>query len=68
MKVEKWGSSLAVKLPVSVISLLKLKEGDDVEISIVKKAGSIESLSTLRKYRGRMPRDFKFDRLDANET
>jgi len=26
-----------------------------------------ELLARLRKYRGRLPADFKFDRLDANE-
>ena len=74
MQVAKWGNSLAVRLPVSVIKLLELQEGDDIEISVVeprrfevvKKPEPIELLSKLRKYRGRMPSDFKFDRFDAN--
>ncbi|MGB0849020.1 MAG: AbrB/MazE/SpoVT family DNA-binding domain-containing protein [Thiolinea sp.] len=75
MQVAKWGNSLAVRLPASVIKVLDLQEGDDIEINVVearrfeitKKPESIELLSRLRKYRGRLPSDFKFDRLDANE-
>lgn len=75
MQVAKWGNSLAVRLPASVIKVLDLQEGDDVEISIVeprrfevsKKPESIELLSRLRKYRGRLPSDFKFDRLEVND-
>ena len=73
MQVAKWGNSLAVRLPASVIKILDLQEGDDIEINVVtprrfeitKKPGAAEVLSRLRKYRGRLPRDFKFDRLAA---
>lgn len=75
MQVAKWGNSLAVRLPASVIKVLDLHEGDDIEINVVesrcfeitKKPESLELLSRLRKFRGRLPSDFKFDRLDANE-
>lgn len=75
MQVAKWGNSLAVRLPAVVVEALNLKEGDDIEIHVagersfeVKRAASPrELLSHLRKYRGRMPADFKFDRLEANE-
>jgi antitoxin MazE len=34
----------------------------------VKKApGARELLARLRKYRGRLPADFKFDRIEAND-
>lgn len=73
MQVSKWGNSLAVRLPASVIEALGLKEGDDIEIQvagrgafeIVKKPGAREVLTRLRKYRGRLPADFRFDRLEA---
>ena len=76
MQVAKWGNSLAVRLPTSVIKVLDLREGDDIEINVVearrfeitKKPESAELLSRLRKYRGKLPKDFKFDRLDANES
>ena len=75
MRVSKWGNSLAVRLPASVIEALGLKEGDDIEIQvagrgafeIVKKPGAREVLARLRKYRGRLPADFRFDRLEAHE-
>ena len=75
MQVAKWGNSLAVRLPVVVVEALGLKEGDDIEIEatgartfeVRKKPGADELLARLRKYRGRLPVDFKFDRLEANE-
>jgi antitoxin MazE len=75
MQVAKWGNSLAVRLPQSVVEILKLKEGDAIEIHVVgprsfeigKAPTSKELLARLRRYRGRLPASFKFDRLDANE-
>ena len=75
MQVAKWGNSLAVRLPSSVVEALNLKEGDDIEISVagthafeVKKSPSARQLlARLRKYRGKLPADFRFDRLEANE-
>jgi antitoxin MazE len=75
MQVAKWGNSLAVRLPSSVVEALQLKEGDDIEIHVagtrtfeVKRSASArELLARLRRYRGRLPPDFKFDRLEANE-
>ena len=74
MQVAKWGNSLAVRLPAAVVETRKLKEGDDIEIEVagarrfeIKKApGARELLARIRKYRGRLPADFKFDRLEAN--
>ena len=34
MQVSKWGNSLAVRLPASVVEALQLKEGDDIEIQV----------------------------------
>jgi antitoxin MazE len=75
MQVSKWGNSLAVRLPAAVVEALRLKEGDDIEIHVVgartfevKKAPSArELLARLRKYRGKLPPGFKFDRIEANE-
>jgi antitoxin MazE len=74
MQVAKWGNSLAVRLPAAVVEALNLKEGDHIEIEVagarrfeVKRApGRRDLLARIRKYRGRLPADFKFDRLDAN--
>jgi len=75
MKVAKWGNSLAVRLPAEVVEALQLKEKDEIELHVegarslaVKRApGSRELLARLRKFRGRLPAGFKFDRLEANE-
>ncbi|WP_025809866.1 AbrB/MazE/SpoVT family DNA-binding domain-containing protein [Pseudomonas chlororaphis] len=74
MQVAKWGNSLAVRLPASVVEALELREGDDIEIivdaprkfAISKKPGADELLKRLRRFRGKMPADFKFSRDDAN--
>jgi len=74
MQVAKWGNSLAVRLPAAVVDALDLKEGDAIEIEVAgirrfeikKTPGARELLARLRKYRGRLPTGFKFDRLEAN--
>lgn len=75
MQISKWGNSLAVRLPAAVVEALELKAGDNIEIlvagrrafEIIKAPGKRELLQRLRKYRGRLPADFKFDRLEASE-
>jgi antitoxin MazE len=74
MKVYKWGNSLAVRLPAAIVEILDLKVGDDVEIhaagtrtfDVAKKPDRKELLERLRRFRGTLPADFKFDRDDAN--
>ena len=75
MQVAKWGNSLAVRLPAAVVEAMTLNEGDEVEILIAgkrtfeikKRPGTRELLERLRRFRGRIPADFKFDRLEAHE-
>jgi len=75
MQVARWGNSLAVRLPASVVEALGLKPGDEIEIQVAgslafevgKRPSPRELLATLRKYRGRLPADFRFDRLEAHE-
>lgn len=70
MKVAKWGNSLAVRLPAPVVEALQLQDGDEVEIhvaaprvlSVVKMPDVEEMFERVRKLRGTMPKDFKFDR------
>jgi antitoxin MazE len=74
MQVAKWGNSLAVRLPATVVEALQLKEGDEIEIhvagsrefSVARKPSRDEMLKRLRAFRGRLPVDFKFDRDEAN--
>jgi antitoxin MazE len=75
MQIAKWGNSLAVRLPKAVIDALKLKEGDQIEITIAgarhfevaRDRRREEALRRLRALRRPLPDGFKFDRDEANE-
>jgi len=74
MKVSKWGNSLAVRLPAEVVEALSIKEGDEVmlkavdrrDFDISQRPTRQDVILELRKYRGTIPADFKFDREEAN--
>lgn len=74
MQVSKWGNSLALRLPAAVVEALGLNEGDDIEVRVAgthtfevkKRPGSRELLARLRRFRGKLPADFVFDRDDAH--
>ena len=75
MQVGKWGNSLAVRLPASVVELLGLKEGDEIEIEVageraLKVSRDTErdkALASLRALARPLPPGFKFNRDEANE-
>ena len=75
MRVSKWGNSLAIRLPQAVVDVLELKEGDEIDVNVTgkhavdveRKPSRKELLDRIKKYRGTLPKDFKFDRLEANE-
>lgn len=75
MRVAKWGNSLAIRLPATVVEALELKEGDDIELhvagaremDVARKPDREELLKRLREFRGWLPADFKFDRDEAHE-
>ena len=75
MQVAKWGNSLAVRLPAALVQALDLKEGEEIALHAVnartfevsRKKEIKELLARLRQFRGRLPADFHFDRLEANE-
>jgi antitoxin MazE len=75
MQVSKWGNSLAVRLPATVVEALDLKEGDDIEVCV---AGDREfvigrdrsrqrAIDRLRNLRRPLPAGFTFSRSEANE-
>ncbi|MBS0545598.1 MAG: AbrB/MazE/SpoVT family DNA-binding domain-containing protein [Proteobacteria bacterium] len=76
MHVAKWGNSLAVRLPAAVVQALDLKEGEEIELhvagerslEVARKTPPQELLNRLRRLRGRLPADFRFDRLEANDA
>jgi antitoxin MazE len=75
MQVAKWGNSLAVRLPRVVVEALKLKEGDEIEITvagarrfeIARDRRREQALKRLRALRRPLPPGFRFDRDEANE-
>ncbi len=75
MRVSKWGNSLAIRLPQAIVDVLDLSEGDEIDISVTgkhsveveKRPDADELLRRVRQMRGTLPKDFKFDRLEANE-
>ncbi|MEI9989560.1 MAG: AbrB/MazE/SpoVT family DNA-binding domain-containing protein [Rhizomicrobium sp.] len=72
MQIAKWGNSLAVRLPKALVEKLGLKEGDQVEVTVerqedIARQKRLAALKRIRKYRGWMPKDFKFDREEAHE-
>jgi antitoxin component of MazEF toxin-antitoxin module len=49
MQVAKWGNSLAIRLPRSVVEVLGLKEGDSIEIHVVdRRSFAIEKAASSR--------------------
>ena len=73
-RVQKWGNSLAIRLPASVVETLELKEGDEVEVQvagerafdIARDKGRERALARIRAFRKKIPADWKFDREEAN--
>jgi antitoxin MazE len=74
MRLTKWGDSLAVRIPASLVEAFDLKAGDDVGIVITdplrpkvcEPQSRAERLLRLRKFRGLAPAEFRFDRPDTN--
>ncbi len=75
MRVSKWGNSLAVRLPATVVDALKLKEGDEIKIRIAgrrefkvaRDRSREKALETIRRLARPFPPGFRFDREEANE-
>jgi antitoxin MazE len=76
MRVEKWGDSLAIRLPAAVVETLGLKGGDEVVVGSPAKE-SLRSrsvtpeqreaaLARISEARWKLPPDWKFDRDEAN--
>lgn len=75
MQVARWGNSLAIRLPKALVEALGLKPGDEIEI-VAAGEGRIElkkdrtrerAVERLSALRWPMPRDYRFDRDEANE-
>lgn len=72
LRVSVHRGKLIIDLPDAVVIALGLREGDEIEVDIFRTApqpaSDRQALTALRKYRGRLPSGFKFDRHDANSA
>ncbi len=79
MRIVKWGNSLAVRLPGSLVREVGIAEGDEIELVPLCKKGEapmtfavklapskLERLQAMRRYRAPFPTGFSFDRDEAN--
>ncbi|HYD05137.1 MAG TPA: AbrB/MazE/SpoVT family DNA-binding domain-containing protein [Reyranella sp.] len=77
MQIGRWGNSLAVRLPKSLVERFALSEGDEFDSSSLEEALETLQEDTLRKRRAQalreiaetrwtLPKDWKFDREEAN--
>ena len=75
MQVSKWGDSLAIRLPKTLVEKMGLSAGDELNIVDVaertlivakedRRNAAIERLTSLN---WTLPPDYKFDRDEANE-
>jgi antitoxin MazE len=77
MKVSKWGNSLAIRLPASMIAKLGVKEGDEVD----ELPGATDHAVTLKRKQTldemwaradeiakkvKVPKGYRFNREEAN--
>jgi antitoxin MazE len=79
MQVAKWGNSLAVRLPATLVKELGLQVGDELklkqavrqtgqvsELLVAKVPSKLEILAGVRELRTAIPQNFVFDREEAN--
>ena len=75
MRVSKWGTSLAVRLPKALVEELGLASGDELnvvgaskrQIVVEKVDKRAEFLKQMEQFRWSVPEGYKFDRDEANE-
>ena len=74
MQVSRWGNSLAVRLPKSLVEEPGLKPGDELEvvsatpkrIAIARDEGRALAVERMRARAWPMPEGYAFDRDEAN--
>jgi antitoxin MazE len=74
MQIARWGNSLAIRLPASVVEALGLQAGDEIEVHVAgertfdidRDRSRERALERIRAFRKQLPPDWKFDREEAN--
>lgn len=78
MQVAQCGNSFSVRLPIALVQKLGIAEGDQLYVvasvrratgatlAVCREASKLERLQAMRKYRGVLGADFRFDRDEAN--
>ena len=74
MKVSRWGNSLALRLPAKLVEQMGLKEGDELDVQTLSGLGfqvrrevsKTELIERLSKIQWELPKDYKFNRDEAN--
>ncbi len=74
MQIAKWGNSLAVRLPATLVRTLGLKEGDMIDLvadegvlTVRRQPRPEEVLEGLRHLRGTLPTTSRLSRDAAHE-
>lgn len=75
MKVARWGNSLAVRLPQSVVDELALSEGDEIDLvpsgerrlGIVLDRTREDLFARMEAISRPLPPGYRFDRDEAND-
>ncbi len=75
MRVVKWGTSLAIRLPAAIVEALALRAGDEIEVRVAPSCGveidrgqaREHALTTIRSFRKALPSGWNFDREEASE-
>lgn len=77
MQIGRWGNSLAVRLPKEMVDRYGLKEGGEIDSTMIENAlGAAdqvarerrreEALKRIAETKWMLPPDYKFDREEAN--
>ncbi len=77
MQIGRWGNSLAVRLPKSLVDRFSLNEGDELDSGALEatletlrgdklKIQREQALREIAETRWTLPKDWKFDREEAN--
>ena len=75
MRVSKWGNSLAVRLPKTLVEKMGLRAGDELNIvDVVERTLVVQkedrrkaALERLASRNWTLPPGYKFDRDEANQ-